>query len=226
MAMFLDQPDDAEYWRRVYQIGLRVENWISAATDLENALATIKPGLIAFWKETPGEKETPIAPRLHSVYLLLAGYILENLLKALILRNNGSELSLQTEALPKPLKNHDLVKLCKVANIGLTDEGRHLLMRITEYAIWAGRYPVPLRRQDLHLSELPDGRKSTLLLWQGTDIRAIDDLIRHLKHHLGIENKPVIDAGEKTVELELWERTVVYERVVPWGNGTLSGKFD
>lgn len=93
------------------------------------------------------------------IYLLIAGYAIENLLKGLIVKN---KLMSSTPSYPPPpnrrlpknlpsdLRSHDLVKLFKQAELQFkSDEEKDYLDMLTKHIEWAGRYPLPLDWQDL-----------------------------------------------------------------------------
>ena len=82
------------------------------------------------------------------VSLMLGAYALESLLKSVLVskhtkvkgRNfNSRQISEFLE------KIHDLDKLAVQADIRLTKADRKILAALSQYAIWAGRYPVPVK---------------------------------------------------------------------------------
>lgn len=90
--------------------------------------------------------------RLASPFLLLCGLALENLLKALIVkqmfgRQDGQPDTDAPTVLPQYLKTHNLCELADRASFSTSDRERRTLTRLTHYVEWAGRYPIPRRRQ-------------------------------------------------------------------------------
>lgn len=82
---------------------------------------------------------------------LLAGYAFELLIKCyLVCENNFSG-----KELPKMLLSHDLVQLrVQIKFLGKSSkENNKILRSLIEYVIWKGRYPIPLRSDDLLHSE-------------------------------------------------------------------------
>ena len=64
---------------------------------------------------------------------MLCGMSLELLFKAIVVAKDG-----------EPDKNsHDLPALAKSAGVPVTDKQAGLLKLLSQYVIWAGRYPVP-----------------------------------------------------------------------------------
>ena len=72
------------------------------------------------------------------VYLMLCGMSLELALKAVIVSRGGA-----------PKATHDLVLLANQAGVEVPREQEGLLLFLSECVIWAGRYPVPKKVDDL-----------------------------------------------------------------------------
>ena len=76
---------------------------------------------------------------------LLAGYALENLLKAVRvkqLRDAGAPIVVKGK-LTKELTGHDLVKLASASAVPVARHERFLLERLTVTIMWGGRYSAP-----------------------------------------------------------------------------------
>ncbi len=92
--------------------------------------------------------DTPL-PNLHGPYFILVSYALENLFKALIVRERSDEISsqfLQTGRLPRLINEHDLVKLSKEANMEVDIKEEDILIRLSRQSKWKSRYPGPGKR--------------------------------------------------------------------------------
>ena len=77
---------------------------------------------------------------------LLYAYAIENVLKGLIV---ASEPALIDEnRLNKALKSHDLLSLSETAGIQAFVQEEQVLRALSELSVWAGRYPVGVRRTD------------------------------------------------------------------------------
>ena len=72
------------------------------------------------------------------VYLMLCGMSLELALKAVIVSHGES-----------PRATHDLVQLADQAGVAVEQDQKGLLHFLSECVIWAGRYPVPKKSDDL-----------------------------------------------------------------------------
>ena len=83
---------------------------------------------------------------------LLYGLSLENLLKGLIIKNEGSRIS-NWRLRRWPGRGHNLVSLVGRAGVALDAESRDLLSRLTVYVEWAGRYPIPTAAEQIPLRQ-------------------------------------------------------------------------
>jgi hypothetical protein len=85
-------------------------------------------------------------------YMMLAGFAIENLCKGYLvsrLRPEEQE-KVRSGKLPKRLRNHDVLELVLSTGMkDLPDRVKDLLKRITESAIWRGRYPSPTGQGDV-----------------------------------------------------------------------------
>jgi len=78
-----------------------------------------------------------------SVYVLLVGFSLENLLKAEYMRLNQPTVAQGT--LPKELKEHDLMVLSKLVGFEPQPDEQEMLVIASEATVSWGRYPGGLR---------------------------------------------------------------------------------
>jgi hypothetical protein len=81
-------------------------------------------------------------------YLLLAGFAMENVLKGLLVA--ADPLHISSGILSSELKSHDLLALSKkVPSLVLSPEERHFCDIATKAIPYWGRYPIPLRSNDV-----------------------------------------------------------------------------
>ncbi len=78
------------------------------------------------------QPEFSMVHALRNPYLMLCGMSLELLFKAIVVAKNQ-----------KPLPRHNLLQLAVDAAVPLTDKQKGSLELLSQYVIWAGRYPVP-----------------------------------------------------------------------------------
>jgi histone H3/H4 len=119
--------------------------------------------------------------RVQSVAYMLAGFAIENLLKGLLI---AARTPLD-KAGRFTLKSHDLLDLSAEVGCQLDDSNRRLLERMQEFAIWTGRYPIPLSSEPMRPRPTPDGSFSPRTYHiQGEDWPAIRVLFARLRDDL------------------------------------------
>jgi hypothetical protein len=127
--------------------------WLDSAQSLFKTAELIEPHIHSLWdsinndltnkNEKWGAKLIEVA-NFQSVYMMLIAYCIENLLKGYIIECDRERIhreTLQTGKLPKGVKSHNLPALAKKCNLKLTELENNLLRRLSEHAIWFGRYP-------------------------------------------------------------------------------------
>ena len=145
---------------------LNLRLWVAKADEMLEASKVLEPQLRQYWsvvmtnaKEGKYDKgiehsDTP-PPNLHGPYFILVSYALENLFKALIVGEQSDDISnqfLQTGRLPRLLKEHNLVKLSKEANMKVDIKEEDILIRLSRQSKWKSRYPVPVELHDIRKS--------------------------------------------------------------------------
>ncbi|MBP0725946.1 hypothetical protein J5Y03_12265 [Bacillus sp. RG28] len=83
-------------------------------------------------------------------YMLLSGFAIENLLKAIAIKGNP-ELYVDDENKKLTDLNHNLNKLVDKLNISVNSEEKEILEKLSEYVYWAGRYPTPINAKKMSL---------------------------------------------------------------------------
>ena len=79
---------------------------------------------------------------------MLLAFAFECLLKARLAREGGEAVS-RDGVLQRHFKNHNLRQLATRAGIGLPDADLAILDVLTEFLRWRGRYPIPVKWEDL-----------------------------------------------------------------------------
>ena len=82
--------------------------------------------------------------------------------------------------LPDDLKNHDLYELVNLLSIPLGKSEEDLLRRLSRSAVWAGRYPVPLKYQDLIAQRYSNGSERGTSAFFKSDIQRVKELLNKL----------------------------------------------
>ena len=115
---------------------------------------------------------------------MLSAFAIENYLKgALVVFKKWSKTDIKQE-LPKPLKSHNLTQLAELVKLPLNEEEADLMERLSEYAIWAGRYPVPLFSDNLRPQNKGPNIGNQLTMYRGSDTAVINCLLERLADFL------------------------------------------
>src|SRR4030042_2586768 len=124
---------------------LNPRSWVEKADEMLEASKVLESHLRRYWsvvqadvkegRYDKGGKPPHIPPpNVHGPYFILVSYALENLLKALIVRNRRDEISsqfFQKGSLPRLIKEHNLVKLSTDANINVNIQEEDILPRLS-----------------------------------------------------------------------------------------------
>lgn len=120
---------------------------------------------------------------------LLYALAIENTLKGIIVGNDNNLIS--PKKLAKIIKDtrHDLNQICREGNIDLSESEKALLDKLTAIIKWVGRYPTPLRDEDLMPKDSAGKRHYAGLSYWGTDredtrklFRKLDAILQPLLH--------------------------------------------
>jgi len=101
-----------------------------------------------------GQAEIRCLPPNYPPAQVLYAYAIENVLKGLIVANDATVID--ENKLSRKLKSHDLIELAKTAGVQVHAEEQSVLAALSDLSIWAGRYPVALRKEDYVGKENPD----------------------------------------------------------------------
>ena len=220
LHMKFHYPDGDDYWDSIFSDSvLDPKSWIDTAAELACTLNYLRAPAIDFFKATLSlsiGQALPIEKRVHSGYLMIAGFVAENLLKAMVAKAAAPQGSVEPAVSLKEIKTHNLLKLAAKAGVPVTDSGSELLQRLAYFAVWAGRYPSPVSVTDLKPKAISGADPSTLNYVRGSDIRAIDQLVAHCAKSLGIPPLVAREALGYGDKMEDWEGIVMHLSIVPW----------
>ncbi len=173
--------------------------WVEKADKLLEASKLLEPQLRAYWnvvltnakegRYNKGGEPPNIPPSdLHGPYFILVSYALENLFKALIIRDRSDEIRTQfaqTGRLPNLIHKHDLLELSIKANIKMDIKDEDILIRLSRQSKWKSRYPVPVELSDLqNILKYSDGRAYFTDYYKPDDLEQLHAIVKRLKDHL------------------------------------------
>lgn len=126
-----------------------------------------------------------------AVYMMLAGFALENLFKACLIEKNRTALResvTKSGKMPNILKTHDLRKLAKRCEIELDQDTKSLLDRITKHSVWRGRYHFPLDFETFYHLTPENDIPSSSIGYASNDVERITNTIKSVCDSLGFPN--------------------------------------
>jgi hypothetical protein len=132
-----DTPPDVRLFN---EAGRSTALWLYQSRELYRAGLYLMEERERIWNEITHLLQAPIA-------LMLGAYALETLLKMVIVGahvNQGGHTRDAHRAEQFLPRTHDLVTLTRQAKLRVNEDDRGLLRDLTRYAVWAGRYPIPL----------------------------------------------------------------------------------
>jgi hypothetical protein len=130
--------------------------WHESAWVLKDCAKIIGERFVAdLLSKTPPEGKTTIGlpPIAYGpVFQMLAGYALEDLLKAILIAHDPGIVK-DERRWEKFTSGHNLAAMCDIAGINLEEPQRRFLDRLTDAIKWVGRYPVTRRRDEMETLE-------------------------------------------------------------------------
>jgi hypothetical protein len=161
-------------WRKMHhRVGAHPFTWVFTADKLLRGFIVLAEQTRA---DIPSKRDELLhAPDLVAVTMLLGALTIENLIKAICVERCASPFDARGKF---ALKSHNLVKLADRAGIVLNSDEAALLERLRTYIDWRGRYPIPLRGEDMGVDPHPFGEGYRL---GSPDFEAILDLAKKLR---------------------------------------------
>lgn len=175
--------------------------WLEVSDELNHSLETLvkNNGIVFFKGDTWNGIPTKKVMNSRAIYLLM-GFAIENLIKGIIVFDKPENVN--TGLLGKEIKTHNLSKLIeKIPEIRFTESELKLVETITEAIPDWGRYPSPLKFQDikdevLYIDEIT-------VLYESVRMKLRENLILKLRRGWvsGLENEQtdvkIVDFFEK-----------------------------
>jgi len=161
---------------------LHSQEWFDNANRLMLAMRLIEPSIQSYWailrKHEGFSEETP-EYECHLIFLMLAGYAIENLCKGFLVTSLSDEevTAVKSGKYPRRLATHNIPELVKWAGLEADEVEKNLLLRIQAAVVWRGRYPAPRSGDEI----LPS-------IQAGSDVRRINKFLMKLRRHIGAKS--------------------------------------
>ena len=197
------KPDyqDLMFFGQYLESLLNWDLWIGKAEELLAAAEALEPHIRSYWKVVASNVKEgryrnggkpPHRPPAYfqAVYSMLIAYALENLFKAMIIREQQDTFRNQIMSnggkLPEKVKCHDLIRLAKEAHFKFNVNDEDLLTRLHRNSEWAGRYPIPVSSSGLKNIKVftTDGKGHFTAFLSPKDIDLLIDLVHRVKTHI------------------------------------------
>lgn len=131
---------------------------------------------------------------------MLWGYAFENLFKAKII-SDFKKSEIIKEVPLSEIKSHDLLLLANKAKIELSDDEKFYLRVLEKCAVWAGRYPIPIKESQLPQTRKPIKNREELFERNNE----LCDLLLKGKIKRTVVENDVLHSGVGTLELKLYD---------------------
>lgn len=157
---------------------LSPEKWFDKSEELKYAadiLSDFEKNRTRFKREYRKDIIIDTNIYLISQIIMLYGFAIENLLKALLCKRN--EITINKDGKLEGL-NHDVVFLVKVLKIELEENERVYLDKVYRHIVWEGKYPSPLNKNKKK-DFTPEWTTKNINQWHNTYVRDYDfDMVK------------------------------------------------
>ena len=183
---------ESNKWEEAYKSIFKAKNldkniWLDKAKDLLDAASLLEKEVLKVWdamrKSYNNGSRGKLRTGYFATYYMLLAYAIENILKAKIVSIKCLEFKEKIDdsgRLPEELKSHDLYDLAKRLDISLNLKEESYLKRLSRSAVWTGRYPAPIKFEDLMGREYSDGEIHEESFFTRGEIKEIKKLINKL----------------------------------------------
>lgn len=179
--------------------------WIQKGIDLFESAKLLEPKIQELWtccrSKSEGKPTTHISDHYLGPYFMLMSFCVENFLKAALVQARSAKYKQHFrfcvdsgarpgKGFPEDLKTHDLFELSHELKLNLQEGEEDLLRRLSRCAEWAGRYPSPLRYQEMSGAEkFSDGEDYLVSWFGGADVEKLNNFIPSLPQRLGLHTR-------------------------------------
>ncbi len=198
------------YQSKFESAAFTASNWVQKGVELFESAKMFEPKILQLWEywrvKSRGEQADHVPDYFHGTYFMLMSFSIENFLKAALIQRGESgqsgdiddrigykrifrscvaEGKKSKKCFPDDLKTHDLWDLAEKAKLELREGEEDLLRRLSRCAEWAGRYPSPLRYEEMSGTEKFANGEIYSLDWFGkNDVAKLNEFIPSLPKRL------------------------------------------
>jgi hypothetical protein len=184
----LSDSEDAEFVTKqriakFAQYVLSQEAWFHTANKLIAAMKLLEPHIESYWESANArflgqDSEPEPEHSLTDVYMMLAGFAIENLCKGYLVETALSPDDRNAikggGSLPKSLKNHNTLEFIELSGMTLAETEKFVIDQIDQAIWWRGRYPSSTSHKEIRP-----------FVQGGSVFRRIAPLLGRLRAHVG-----------------------------------------
>ena len=131
-----------------HSLAIDPKAWLMSAEHLKSAADALHKSSLWPSRREPYDQKSAVADFHYGpVYMLLAGLAIETLIKGIIVARHPDFI--EQQKLSGELTHHDLTELYQTAGLMIIKAHDNLLLRLQNYVVIFGRYPVTKTRQDM-----------------------------------------------------------------------------
>ena len=157
--------------------------WGSNASNLKSAAEALFKVHRDWCDPETGEPINHEHERVDAPATMLYGCAMENMIKAYLIKKYGS-FETAMGANENAWKRHQIPALADETGLTISDELRLLLRTLESFVVWAGRYPIPLKRHQFTLPEqfdCSDDMVPSEIQFRGMGIRLLDEFFKRME---------------------------------------------
>jgi hypothetical protein len=131
-----------------HSLSIDPKTWLRSGERLKTAADALRKSSLWPAKRKPYDRKSAVADFHYGpVYMLLAGLAIETLIKGIVVARHPDFVKQQK--LSRELTNHNLTDLYGTAGLMKNRGHYNLLLRLQNYVVIFGRYPVAKTKQDM-----------------------------------------------------------------------------
>jgi hypothetical protein len=162
------------------------EEWGATAWNLRTAANVLFDAYGETW-EPDGEPAKPENQNLDSPASMLYGGALENMIKGYLIKKHGG-FEQARAADQFAWDRHQISQLAAATGLLLTYEQKLLLRSLESFVVWAGRYPISMKRQQFTLpKQFQSGDHMTPSTLNSAGVKLLEPLYKQLEDEVFAE---------------------------------------
>jgi hypothetical protein len=157
------------------------EDWGAMAWTLRTAADVLFDAYAQTWGDPDDAPEKPENERLNGPASMLYGCAMENMIKGYLIKKHGGFESAR-KVYQVAWDRHQLLRLAQATGLPLTPDQQLLLRSLEYFVVWAGRYPISMKRDHYTIpKQYKSGDNMTPTQLNGDAIRILEPFYKQLE---------------------------------------------